>query len=63
VELLVGRGRPLWGRWYWLDPTAALLIAIVIAYHALATNSGLSWLTITAFSQESGVDVRLCLLL
>jgi cobalt-zinc-cadmium efflux system protein len=22
--------------WYWLDPTAALLIAIVVAYHALA---------------------------
>jgi divalent metal cation (Fe/Co/Zn/Cd) transporter len=24
------------GGWYWLDPAMALIIAIVIAYHALA---------------------------
>jgi hypothetical protein len=46
VELLVGPGKPRWGRWYWLDPTAVLLIAIVIAYCALATDSDPSWLTI-----------------
>lgn len=24
------------GGWYWLDPAVALVIAVVIAYHALA---------------------------
>jgi divalent metal cation (Fe/Co/Zn/Cd) transporter len=24
------------GGWYWLDPTVALVIALVVAYHALA---------------------------
>jgi len=24
------------GGWYWLDPAVALIIAVVIAYHALA---------------------------
>jgi cobalt-zinc-cadmium efflux system protein len=32
------------GRWYWLDPTVALVIALVIAYHA----SGLIWRVLAA---------------